>query len=111
MRSFRDEILKERNTFSYRMLSRLTGPDRDQDQESTSVRDTFTFTMNVCEVKLLIYKGMVCPTEKSNRKFFLENSTKRSITTERSIITEKSIITEESVTTEESVITETSIII
>ena len=54
MRSFRDEILNKRNTFSYTMLSRLTSPDRDLDQESTSIRDTFTCTMNVCGVELLI---------------------------------------------------------
>ena len=41
MRSFGDKILK-RNPFSWRMLSRIAGADRDQDQESTSARHTFT---------------------------------------------------------------------
>ena len=74
MRSFRDEILNERNIFSYTMLSRLAGPDRDQDQESTSV----TLTMNVCDVELLIRsKGLMCPSEKSNQQFFPEEFNKK----------------------------------
>ena len=60
-------------------VAAIAGPDRDQDQESTSVQDIFTFTMNVCEVQLLIrsIKGLVCPSEKSNRQFFPEEFNKK----------------------------------
>ena len=63
------------------MLSRLAGPDQDQDQESTSVQDTFIFTMNVCQVELLIRstKGLVCPSEKSNRQIFSEEFNEKKV--------------------------------
>ena len=76
------------------MLSRLAGPDRDQDQESTSVQDIFTFATSVCDVEVLIRstKGLVCPSEKPNRQIFSEEFNKRSIITERSIITRKKVL-------------------
>ena len=75
MRSFQDEILK-RNTFSSTMLSRLAGPDLKSLHLSG---DTFTLTMKVCEVELLIRstKGLVCPSEKSNQQIFYEEFNKK----------------------------------
>ena len=56
----------------FTMLSRQTGSDREQDKESTSIQGTFTLTMKVCEVELLITptKSLVCPSEKFNQETY-----------------------------------------
>ena len=51
------------------MLYGQASSDWDQDQESTSVQDIFTFTMNVCE-------GLMYPSEKSNEQTFSEEFNK-----------------------------------